>query len=189
MYFSKSNQQTYAHRLHFALLAGMLLVASLASRITEIQPMLSRMPANLAQPRVTSAESVAPPRLPLSFIPNVGQSAPDVQMEAQVSGGRLQFSATGVTMLATQGERIAPLFTVEFYADLLRLLADRGIVVTQADNPVFCPYALHSTETIFQPGLAVRWRRRLMARASGFGRRGAGAGCAAIPSRSAAAGP
>lgn len=114
MYFSKSNQQTYAHRLHFALLAGMLLVASLASRITEIQPMLSRTPANLAQPRVASAESVAPPRLPLSFIPNVGQSAPDVQMEAQVSGGRLQFSATGVTMLATQGERIAPLFTVEF---------------------------------------------------------------------------
>lgn len=49
-----------------------------------------------------------------------------------------------------EGSLSEPLFTDEFYTDLLRLLTDRGIVVTQADNPVFCPYALHSTETIFQ---------------------------------------
>jgi len=114
MYFSKSNQQTYAHRLHFALLAGMLLVALLASHITQIQPMLSRTSVDLTQPRVANAAPADSPKLPLSFIPNVGQSAPDVQMEAQISGGRLQFSATGVTMLATRGERTAPLFAVEF---------------------------------------------------------------------------
>lgn len=49
-----------------------------------------------------------------------------------------------------EGSLSEPLFTDEFYRDLLRLLTDRGIVVTQADNPVFCPYALHTTGTIFQ---------------------------------------
>ncbi|MCX7799143.1 MAG: hypothetical protein N2109_02240 [Fimbriimonadales bacterium] len=43
-----------------------------------------------------------------------------------------------------------PLFTDDFYQDVRRLLSPRGIVVTQADNPVFCPYALHAAETIYE---------------------------------------
>lgn len=34
------------------------------------------------------------------------------------------------------------LWTPEFYADIVRLLAPRGMVVTQADNLVFCPYSM-----------------------------------------------
>ncbi len=49
-----------------------------------------------------------------------------------------------------EGSLSEPLFSHEFYSDVLRLLTDGGIAVTQADNPVFCPYALHTTETIFQ---------------------------------------
>lgn len=41
------------------------------------------------------------------------------------------------------------LFTREFYADLARLLADDGFVVTQADNLVFCPYSLRAIEAEF----------------------------------------
>lgn len=39
------------------------------------------------------------------------------------------------------GELSENLFTAEFYADCARILAPGGIVVTQADNPVFCPYS------------------------------------------------
>ncbi len=41
-----------------------------------------------------------------------------------------------------EGELSARLFTDAFYRDLLRLLTPTGFVVTQADNPVFCPYSL-----------------------------------------------
>lgn len=34
------------------------------------------------------------------------------------------------------------LFTAPFYADCRRLLTQDGMVVTQADNPIFCPYSL-----------------------------------------------
>jgi len=34
------------------------------------------------------------------------------------------------------------LFTSEFFADCRRLLAPGGFLVTQADNPVFCPYSM-----------------------------------------------
>lgn len=34
------------------------------------------------------------------------------------------------------------LWTVDFYTDLFRLLADGGFLVTQADNLLFCPYSL-----------------------------------------------
>jgi spermidine synthase len=34
------------------------------------------------------------------------------------------------------------LWTPEFYSDIVRLLAPDGIVVTQADNLVFCPYSM-----------------------------------------------
>ncbi|MDR3690848.1 MAG: hypothetical protein P4L46_15830 [Fimbriimonas sp.] len=34
------------------------------------------------------------------------------------------------------------LFTSEFYSDCVRALSGNGFVVTQADNPVFCPYSL-----------------------------------------------
>ncbi len=41
------------------------------------------------------------------------------------------------------------LFTSEFYADCLNALAPSGIVVTQADNLVFCPYSLEHIERMF----------------------------------------
>lgn len=34
------------------------------------------------------------------------------------------------------------LWTSEFYADIVRLLSPNGIVVTQADNLLFCPYSM-----------------------------------------------
>lgn len=40
-----------------------------------------------------------------------------------------------------EGELSEMLFTSAFYADVLRLLKPDGFVVTQADNPVFCPYS------------------------------------------------
>lgn len=41
-----------------------------------------------------------------------------------------------------EGELSAQLWTDVFYADLKRILNPKGIVVTQADNLVFCPYSL-----------------------------------------------
>lgn len=43
-----------------------------------------------------------------------------------------------------QGALSEQLFTADFYRDILRILADDGIVVTQADNLVFCPYSLET---------------------------------------------
>ena len=40
------------------------------------------------------------------------------------------------------GELSEALFTEEFYLDCARALGQGGYVVTQADNPVFCPYSL-----------------------------------------------
>jgi spermidine synthase len=42
------------------------------------------------------------------------------------------------------GELSESLFTKAFYADCLAALKPGGIVVTQADNPVFCPYSLEA---------------------------------------------
>jgi len=42
------------------------------------------------------------------------------------------------------GELSEMLFTSEFYADCKRALSDRGFIVTQADNLVFCPYSLEA---------------------------------------------
>jgi spermidine synthase len=41
------------------------------------------------------------------------------------------------------------LFTDEFYKDCRSLLSDRGILVTQADNLLFCPYSLEGIQTMF----------------------------------------
>jgi len=41
-----------------------------------------------------------------------------------------------------EGNLSEQLFTEPFYRDILRLLSDRGFVVTQADNLVFCPYSM-----------------------------------------------
>ncbi len=41
-----------------------------------------------------------------------------------------------------EGEISEMLFTQEFYKDCKRLLAPGGLVVTQADNLLFCPYSL-----------------------------------------------
>lgn len=43
-----------------------------------------------------------------------------------------------------EGEISEMLWTTEFYTDLGRLLSPGGIVVTQADNHVFCPYSCES---------------------------------------------
>lgn len=47
------------------------------------------------------------------------------------------------------GELSEALFTDAFYADLKRLLARQGFVVTQADNLVFCPYSLEDVRAMF----------------------------------------
>lgn len=49
-----------------------------------------------------------------------------------------------------EGELSEMLFTQGFYSDLLRLLTDQGIVVTQADNLVFCPYSLEEVRRLFE---------------------------------------
>jgi spermidine synthase len=49
-----------------------------------------------------------------------------------------------------EGELSERLFTVEFYRDLRRILSPAGFVVTQADNPVFCPYSLKDVTAAFQ---------------------------------------
>jgi len=41
------------------------------------------------------------------------------------------------------------LFTSEFYTDCLRALSPRGVVVTQADNILFCPYSLEHISAMF----------------------------------------
>ncbi|MFO7635311.1 MAG: SBBP repeat-containing protein [Caldilinea sp.] len=114
MYTIRPNQQSYTHRRHFALLAGMLLAASIVSHIPEILSMLRLAPANTAVRQAASPSSAEQPNLPLSFIPNVGQSAYDAQMEARVDGGILHFSATEVTLSATNTEHQVPLFSVKF---------------------------------------------------------------------------
>jgi spermidine synthase len=48
-----------------------------------------------------------------------------------------------------QGELSEMLFTEEFYTNLRRLLSDDGFVVTQVDNPVFCPYSLRTVADRF----------------------------------------
>ncbi len=47
------------------------------------------------------------------------------------------------------GELSEALFTKEFYADCKNALRPGGIVVTQADNPVFCPYSLETIKEQF----------------------------------------
>jgi len=42
------------------------------------------------------------------------------------------------------------LFTEEFYRDCLRLMSPSGLLVTQADNLVFCPYSLEAIVGQFQ---------------------------------------
>jgi spermidine synthase len=41
------------------------------------------------------------------------------------------------------------LFTASFYQDCRRALSDGGVLVTQADNLVFCPYSLESIQGTF----------------------------------------
>ena len=48
-----------------------------------------------------------------------------------------------------EGEISEMLFTQEFYHDCKRLLAPGGLVVTQADNLLFCPYSLDEIEAQF----------------------------------------
>lgn len=41
------------------------------------------------------------------------------------------------------------LFTDEFYRDCHRLLSDTGLLITQADNLLFCPYSLDNIQAMF----------------------------------------
>lgn len=49
-----------------------------------------------------------------------------------------------------EGELSEMLFTDVFYRDCLRLLSDDGFIVTQADNPVYCPYSLEAVTQEFR---------------------------------------
>jgi spermidine synthase len=48
-----------------------------------------------------------------------------------------------------EGELSERLFSDEFYSDCRRLLSEKGFVVTQADNLVFCPYSLQAVSEMF----------------------------------------
>ncbi len=48
-----------------------------------------------------------------------------------------------------EGELSEMLFTHAFYDDLKRCLTETGIVVTQADNLLFCPYSLEEISKLF----------------------------------------
>lgn len=48
-----------------------------------------------------------------------------------------------------EGELSAMLFTEQFYGDILRILSPNGLVVTQADNNVFCPYSLEEIQRLY----------------------------------------
>lgn len=50
-----------------------------------------------------------------------------------------------------EGNLSEQLFTEGFYRDLGKLLSDQGMVVTQADNHLFCPYSLEGALDSFQP--------------------------------------
>lgn len=47
------------------------------------------------------------------------------------------------------GELSEMLFTNEFYNDLRKCLTTFGIVVTQADNPIYCPYSLDEIKKLY----------------------------------------
>jgi spermidine synthase len=48
-----------------------------------------------------------------------------------------------------EGELSEALFTEEFYVSLQMLLTERGLLVTQADNLLFCPYSLEDVMLSF----------------------------------------
>ena len=48
-----------------------------------------------------------------------------------------------------EGELSEMLFTQEFYHDCHRCLSGKGILITQADNLVFCPYSLEEISNLF----------------------------------------
>ena len=47
------------------------------------------------------------------------------------------------------GELSEMLFTNEFYQDIKKCLKKDGIVVTQADNPIYCPYSLEEIQKLY----------------------------------------
>jgi len=83
------------HRYHFLLLTALLLAALLIEQTPLARHSALTTPAT---PRQMNNAATAQPHLPLSFIPNVGQAAPEVQMEARIAGGALQFRATEMTL-------------------------------------------------------------------------------------------
>src|SRR5579862_4107006 len=61
------------------------------------------------------------------------------------------------------------LFTHEFYHDCRQALTPEGLVVTQADNLVFCPYSLASIQQLFQTVFArTGWYQALVPSFGGF---------------------
>lgn len=68
-----------------------------------------------------------------------------------------------------EGELSAQLFTGPFYSDVLRLLAPGGIVATQADNHVFCPYSLEAVlRDLGSVFAATGWYQALVPSFGGF---------------------
>ena len=47
------------------------------------------------------------------------------------------------------GELAEMLFTEEFYRDVARVLGPGGVAVSQADNPVFCPYTVEASLDLY----------------------------------------
>lgn len=96
MFTSTASQTGATHRLHFLLLTGLLLAALL---VGQTPLALHRTLATPATPRqLKAATAIIQPHLPLSFIPNVGQSDPGVQMEAHIDNGVVHFRATEMAL-------------------------------------------------------------------------------------------
>ena len=96
MYTTTAPQTNTSHRVHFLLLTGLLLAALL---VAQTPLALHRSLVTPATPRQVAAPVTAgQPHLPLSFIPNVGQSDPNVQMEARIDGGVVHFRAAEMAL-------------------------------------------------------------------------------------------
>ncbi len=94
MYTFTAPQSGAIHRLHFLLLTALVLAALLIGQT----PLTQQVAANTTALRPANVTAASQPRPPLSFIPNVGQAAPDVQMEARIDGGAVRFRATEMAL-------------------------------------------------------------------------------------------
>lgn len=68
-----------------------------------------------------------------------------------------------------EGALSEQLFTEDFYRDIARVMADDGLLITQADNLVFCPYSLEGIAGLFSKVFPkVGWYQAIVPSFGGF---------------------